>query len=151
MKPDISVKWASKHIDCTSKVRKVCKGDCCYYSNGHGRYTKEEYIKLPHSLQRRLIYKDGEFYCKDINGACDFLEICQKKPQLKPNQCKLYPFIFNSKDRLVLTHSIRWRCTNYNKGDKSIFENLQAELIDVFGKVWYEKKLKEIKNENLRK
>jgi len=44
MKPEISLAWASKKIDCTPEGRKVCKGKCCKMNApmGQGRYFKEE-------------------------------------------------------------------------------------------------------------
>ena len=137
MKPEISIAWARKHIDCTPEGRKVCKGRCCKFKNGHGRYSIDDMQKLPKDLQDRLERKGDLYYCKSNNGVCDFIDICIKRPEIKPVGCKLYPFVFNRKGRLVFFKGVH-TCPNFNKGNKTAFENCKNDLIDLFGEDWYE-------------
>jgi len=143
MKPEISIAWANKIVDCTPEGRKKCEGRCCCF-NMHGRYYPNELKRLPARLRDRLVFKEGQFYCKDNNGICDFIDDCMEHPEYRPVQCKIYPFTFNKKGRLVLTDGAVLQCLNFNKGNKTIFENLKTDLIDVFGEDWYNEKLKEI-------
>jgi len=143
MKPDISIAWATKHINCTPEGKKICQGRCCKFKNGHGRYYPNELKKLPNGLQERLRYKDGQFFCTDNNGVCDFIDECLQHPEYRPDQCKIWPFVERKKKLIMI--NIPLNCPQYGKGEKTAFESCEKDLVDVYGRAWYNEKALQLK------
>jgi hypothetical protein len=81
---------------------------------------------------------------KEPKKDCPFYYDCLEQPKYKPLLCKLWPFHYSKTGLLILYHDI-FNCPNYNKGTISIFENCKADLIDIFGKEWYDEKEKLIR------
>lgn len=143
MKPDISIAWAKKHIDCTPEGRKVCQGKCCtdHAPMGQGRYYPNEISKLPQHIKEQLEERNNQFYVvKENDSPCPLIKDCLEHPEWKPLQCKLWPFAFNKKGRVVMYRGV-FNCPNFKKGNKTAFENCKNDLIDLFGKEWYESTL----------
>ena len=144
MKPDISIAWATKHIDCTPEGRRICQGKCCTMKSpmGQGRYLSEELSKLPAHIKNQL--DEHRVVKKEHDAPCPLIDDCLKHPEWKPIQCKLYPFLIRN-NKLVMRRGI-FHCPNWNKGEQTVFENCKQDLIEIFGEEWYDEKELQLKS-----
>ncbi len=110
----VSVKRASKIINCTSEGVKVCNGRCC---NTKGFYPPKS----------------------NPNGSniCSFLTQCGCiLGNEKPIKCLLYPFAVHKNSLGLYGRVLCITCkANYNVGNKTIIETQRNNLSLVFGSV----------------
>jgi len=140
----INKKHMLTKVDCSVLGRKKCQGKCCKVDMSYARYYPEEVNKLPKNIRSKLFLREG-FYCckKDKEGNCELLDDCLKNPKIKPLKCQLFPFKVSKGRRLYLA---RWLwygypknyCPNYGRGKPS-YVSLKKDLINIFGKGWYNK------------
>lgn len=136
-------------IDCSKDSIKICNGICCTKKISGGRYFEEEYRQLPNNIKEKLIkvepskkdvayHEPYDYRIKKEGDTCPFVSICLERPELKPLQCRLFPFRISTKGKLYVQRWAWLHCPNRNKGN-GVWISMEDDLRYIFGDKFYEK------------